>query len=194
MLYKIKRGDTWSKALHLREVMDRTRDRLGTSKLGDVVALTIKAVEAPPTNREQMIAQARWMIDHEPSIHYNQARPIPQYDSRHLPMSLDCSGAYISLCRWAGIDSPTASYTSGSTDTLLAKMRPIAKNAALPGDVVLYHLGADGKHVAMFLEPGSASDPLLFSHGIEAGPLAVRLAKENSYHSSETASFLRLEG
>jgi cell wall-associated NlpC family hydrolase len=72
-------------------------------------------------------------------------------------------------------------------------MRPIKKAEALPGDAVLYHYGADGKHVAMFLEPGTQLDPLLFSHGIEAGPIAVRLSTENRYHAGETVSFLRLE-
>jgi cell wall-associated NlpC family hydrolase len=193
-MFKVKRADgTYTRALTLADVVDRYRDKAGALEVDEELRFIVRKVPAPPTDREQMVAQARALIADEPLIHYSMARPIPQYDRNERPMTLDCSGSYISLCRWAGVPSPTGSYTSGSTDTLLARMRPIKKAEALPGDAVLYHYGADGKHVAMFLEPGTEADPLLFSHGLEAGPIAVRLSVENRYHAGETVTFLRLE-
>jgi hypothetical protein len=148
------------------------------------------AYEAVPKldpKRKAMVEQARWMIAHEPSIHYSTDRPIPQYSKDHLPMTLDCSGAVISLARWAGVKSPSGGYASGSTEQLYEHCPKIDLKDAQPGDLVLYSIASDQKHVSMILE--TRGDPLLFSHGLEAGPQAIRLSLQKKYHAAETVTF-----
>jgi NlpC/P60 family len=152
------------------------------------------AYEAVPKldpKRKAMVEQARWMIAHEPSIHYSVHRPIPQYSKDHLPMTLDCSGSVISLARWAGVKSPSGTgYASGSTEQLYERCPKIDLKDAQPGDLVLYSIGSDQKHVSMILVTGG--DPLLFSHGLEAGPQAIRLSLQKTYHAGETVTFHRM--
>jgi cell wall-associated NlpC family hydrolase len=61
---------------------------------------------------------------------------------------------------------------------LLEHMQAIAADAAQPGDLVVWGL-PPGHHVALVLEPGP--DPLLCSHGQEAGPVAIRFSVESEY-------------
>jgi hypothetical protein len=141
--------------------------------------------------RKAMVEQAQWMIAHEPRIEYAQDRPIPQYSKDHLPMTLDCSSAVISLARWAGVKSPSGTgYASGSTEQLYEHCPKIDLNDAQPADLVLYSIGSDQKHVSMILETGG--DPLLFSHGLDAGPQAIRLSLQKTFHAGETVTFHRM--
>jgi hypothetical protein len=156
---------------------------------------TTRAVRAAPRvdpRRLDMVKYARWMISHEGAMHYSQARPIPRYSYGHLPMSLDCSGSTITLARWAGLPDPSGSgfNGSGNTDTILAHARSINRSELQVGDMVLWAYGSNGQHIAVVIETGD--DPLLESHGMEAGPLAIRLSAEDRYHSSATLHYLSI--
>jgi hypothetical protein len=48
-------------------------------------------------------------------------------------------------------------------------------------------------HVAMVIN-GDRSDPLMFSHGSEIGPLAIRKSEEDEYHVGDWARFLDVSG
>jgi hypothetical protein len=177
---------------------------LDDSKIGEVfrirngqgsIIFSTRAVAAKPAvdpRRLDMVRWARWGIGHQGSIHYSQARPIPQYNKGHLPMTLDCSGSTVTYARWSNIPSPTGSYSGGSTDTILAHCKKIERRELQVGDLCLWAYGSDGKHVAVVIETGP--DPLLASHGMEAGPLAIRLSAEDRYHSSETLHYLSILG
>lgn len=137
------------------------------------------------TIREQIVAVARWGIQHEPEIHYRQSRPIDGlHEARKLPLNTDCSG-FSTLCyAWAGAPDPNGlGYSGGGyTGTLLQNMRRIPKSAVQPGDLVVWG-AAPGHHVALVLEPGP--DPLLASHGQEKGPMAIRFSLEAQYQPSQ---------
>jgi cell wall-associated NlpC family hydrolase len=133
------------------------------------------------TLRDKIVANARWGIANEPQIHYEQLRPIDGlHEPRKLPLRTDCSG-FVTLCyAWAGAPDPNGLGYSGQgyTGTLLEHMQAIAADAAQPGDLVVWGL-PPGHHVALVLEPGP--DPLLCSHGQEAGPVAIRFSVESEY-------------
>jgi len=133
------------------------------------------------TVREQIVANARWGIEHEPDVHYEQLRPIDGIcDARRLPLRTDCSG-FSTLCyAWAGAPDPNglAYDGQGYTGTMLQHMERIPLAAVQPGDLVVWG-PAPGHHVALVVESGV--DPLLCSHGQEKGPLAVRFSDETRY-------------
>jgi cell wall-associated NlpC family hydrolase len=125
------------------------------------------------TNRQRIVAAARWGIANEPRIHYGEARPFPL--ARRLPLTTDCSG-FVTLCYFlAGAPDPNGLGYSGEgwTGTLLRHLVPTDELRA--GDVVVWG-GYPGRHCAIVLEPGD--DPLMCSHGWEGGPLAIRYSDE----------------
>ena len=137
------------------------------------------------TVREQIVAVARWGIQHEPQVHYQQSRPIDGLlEARKLPLHTDCSG-FSTLCyAWSGAPDPNGLNYSGQgyTGTLLQQMRHIPKSAVQPGDLVVW--GAPpGHHVALVLESGA--DPMLASHGQEKGPIAIRFSLESQYQPAQ---------
>ena len=139
-----------------------------------------KQAAGGPALRTKIVALARWGIQNELSIHYQQLRPLDGLNQpQKLPLDTDCSG-FATLCyRWAGASDPNGGNFSGAyTGTMLTHCRHIPKAAAQAGDLVVW--GAyPGHHVALVLEPGS--DPLLCSHGQEKGPLAIRFSTEGAY-------------
>jgi hypothetical protein len=130
--------------------------------------------------RAKIVQFARWGIQNEASIHYEQLRPLDGLNQpEKLPLHTDCSG-FSTLCyRWAGAADPNGGNFAGAyTGTMLTHCRHIPKAAVQPGDLVIW--GAyPGHHVALVLETGS--DPLLCSHGQEKGPCAIRFSVESAY-------------
>lgn len=130
--------------------------------------------------RTKIVAFARWGIQNEPSIHYQQLRPVDGLDhAKKLPLNTDCSG-FATLCyRWAGAPDPNGGNFAGAyTGTMLTHCRHIPASAVQPGDLVVW--GAyPGHHVALVLEAGP--DPLLCSHGQEKGPVAIAFSAESKY-------------
>ena len=125
------------------------------------------------TLRTKIVAAARWGIANEPRIHYGELRPMPL--ARVLPLTTDCSG-FVTLCYYlAGAPDPNGLGYSGQgwTGTLLRHLP--ATDAPRPGDIVVF--GAyPGRHCAIALTGGP--DPLLASHGMERGPVAIRFGAE----------------
>lgn len=149
-----------------------------------LVALLEASAAQSLTVREEIVANARWGIANEPQIHYEQLRPIDGlHEPRKLPLYTDCSG-FSTLCyAWAGAPDPNGLGYSGAgyTGTLLQHMTAIAADAVQPGDLVVWG-PPPGHHVALVLELGP--DPLLCSHGQEAGPLEIRFSVESEYQPS----------
>jgi hypothetical protein len=140
----------------------------------------LKQTAGGPVLRAKIVALARWGIQNELSIHYQQLRPVDGLNQpQKLPLHTDCSG-FATLCyRWAGASDPNGGNFSGAyTGTMLTHCRHIPKTAVQPGDLVVW--GAyPGHHVALVLEAGS--DPLLCSLGQEKGPLEIRFSAESAY-------------
>ena len=132
--------------------------------------------------RTQIVANARWGVAHEPEIHYAKTRPIDGHGHAHkLPLTTDCSGFVTDCYEWAGAPDPNGNGFNGLgfTGTMLAHCRHIPASAVQGGDLVIWGL-PPGEHVALVLEPGR--DPLLASHGQEAGPIAISFSAESAAH------------
>lgn len=189
-------------SLRRRKALDTISRLFGEMHAGDEMRvrdgkdrqiLHIRSVPAIDPRRTEMVRWARWGARHEPQIHYSQVRPYRKYKAGTLPLTLDCSSSSITYAHWAGAPDPSGLGFSGagSTDTLLAHLKHRARIAdAELGDLVLWHDGADGKHVAVVIEPGR--DPLMASHGSESGPILIRFSVEDRYHASETPTALNL--
>jgi len=141
--------------------------------------------------REKIVTAARWGIEHEPEIHYGEIRPIPL--DRRLPLTTDCSG-FVTLCyHLAGAPDPNGYRYSGYgwTGTLLRHLKAIGPVDVRKGDIVVW--GAyPGRHCAIVLE--ADDDPLLCSHGMERGPIAIRFSAECRYQPPTVAWLSGLSG
>jgi NlpC/P60 family len=131
--------------------------------------------------RARIVQLARWGIQNEPQIHYQQLRPVDgMTEPKKLPLYTDCSG-FSTLCyKWAGstVDPNGGNWTGAYTGTMLTHCRHVQKSAVRPGDLVVW--GAHpGHHVALVLEGGA--DPLLCSHGQEKGPFAINFSVESRF-------------
>jgi NlpC/P60 family protein len=131
--------------------------------------------------RAKIVQLARWGIQNEPQIHYQQLRPVDgMTQSKKLPLYTDCSG-FSTLCyKWAGstVDPNGGNWAGAYTGTMLQHCRHIPKSAAKPGDLVVWGV-YPGHHVALVLEAGA--DPLLCSHGQEKGPFAITFSAESKF-------------
>ena len=136
------------------------------------------------TVREKIVTAARWGIEHELEIHYGEIRPIPL--GRRLPLTTDCSG-FVTLCYFlAGAPDPNGNRYSGYgwTGTLLRHLTAIGPVDARKGDIVVWG-SYPGRHCAIVLE--ADDDPLLCSHGMERGPIAIRFSAECRYQPPTVA-------
>lgn len=133
----------------------------------------------------------RLLIAHEPEVHYGQARPMRNIHTVApvFPLTLDCSESVYCLLHWAGLDTAHAGLVggAGNTETLYHSLPHYFNPAeAQCGALVTFAVPTmplGGQHVCMVLEP-DPHDPLLFSHGQERGPLAIRLQVERQYHAA----------
>jgi hypothetical protein len=149
---------------------------------------------ATTAQRQKLVYLAHELIMRQSEIHYAQVRPMRTISKKtpSFPMTMDCSEAVTCLFKWAGLKDPNGrNYDGyGYTGTLLSHLRThyFDPSNALPGALVVFG-GGTGHHVCMVIEHGS--NPLLFSHGQEAGPLAIRLSVEQQYQPAP-ATFLSI--
>jgi hypothetical protein len=149
----------------------------------------------PPESevRQKMLAEMKWGIAHEPQIHYPPGDvrkepntvPLNQWKRHRLPITLDCSEAATAVAYRAGAPDPNGD-TFGKTGllytgTMLAHCKKIRQRDLAVGDYVVYG-PSTGDHVSVVYETGS--DPLLWSHGFEGGPLLIRLSAQRTMHRS----------
>jgi hypothetical protein len=92
-------------------------------------------------------------------------------------LTLDCSQAVTLIAHVAGARDPNGNgfAEDGYTGTLLRGCAPTTRERAKCGDLRVFG-GGTGHHVAMVMTPGS--DPQLFSHGAESGPVAILESRE----------------
>lgn len=154
-------------AARVKAILPGLRKRFGHVR---VVALIIR-----PSQREKIVAWARWGVRNTALIHYREIRPFPL--DRTLPLTTDCSG-FVTLCyRLAGAPDPNGLNYNGNgyTGTLLDHGRPVLPGAVRPGDIIVYGPGT-GDHTAIVVETGF--DPLTVSHGQESEPSFVRVSQD----------------
>lgn len=152
----------------------RVRNRRG-------VRFTGKPIVVAENQRKDAVRWARWMVNAKARIHYSQVRPYHLYSKGYAgQMTLDCSASLANLYKWAGANDPYGNGYNGTGNSYeLHNSASIPRASALPGDSISWN-----GHVVMLLEDGGRADPLLFSHGSEAGPYAYRLSTAVRVHGT----------
>ena len=132
--------------------------------------------------RDAIVREAMWGINHEPSIHYRQSRPIPlkQWKAHKLPLYTDCSGSITGIFYSVGAPDPNGLNYNGQgyTGTMLNHLKRIPRSQLRRGDLVVFGPGT-GHHVCLVIKGGA--DPVLFSHGQERGPFKISLSDETRF-------------
>lgn len=167
----------------------------GTSKMTAIMKWrrAIRQREAASHNgiRDKMVANARWMIANNPSIHYSQGwlRMAGVHLSPHsLPLFTDCSASCTIIAKWSGAPDPNGLGYNGQgyTGTFLTNCIRIPDSAVKRGDFAVFGSGS-GHHVAMALVDGGSQ---LFNHGTETHPIQIAFALE-SYGQSANGHYFR---
>ena len=161
-----------------------------------------RAAAAEAGVRARTVSTMHYLVAENPRVHY------PLHDKRTMTINwiatvaqleqaiakgdftIDCSQAVTLIAHVSGARDPNGgSFRSdGYTGTLVTGCTPITRAQARPGDLRVFG-GGTGHHVCMVMQPGP--DPLLFSHGQENDPIAIRESVEARYQPSGGA-FLRL--
>jgi hypothetical protein len=146
---------------------------------------------ATDAQRSHLLSLMRFLLAHEPQVHYAQIRPMRTVTMPEVVMlaslrrghgiTMDCSEAVTCLCKWARLRDPNGRGYNGTgfTGTLLAHLPHYTNpRSARVGALVVFG-PSTGHHVCMVMAPGD--DPLLWSHGQERGPLRIRLSQERRF-------------
>lgn len=154
---------------------------------------------ASQAQRAHMLTLMDYLLTHERQIHYRQARPMStaHLTEAHLRMilgtgdsiAMDCSEAVTLVCRCAGLHDPNGMHFDGygNSGSMHAQLPHYAEPLAARVGALVTFGPAGSDHVAMVHTRGA--DPLLWSHGAEAGPRVVRYSAERDVHRSP-ATFL----
>lgn len=152
----------------------------------------VSIVEAPPSSEElraRIVEFCRWSIAHQGDWHYAQERPMERLlapgQLKALPRRADCSEHATDAYAYAGAPDPNGQNYNGTgfTGTMLSHCRNVPRLQAKPGDLAVFG-SAPGRHVVVLLEAGNKLDPLVCSHGQEAGPIALHLSSEAAVQPS----------
>lgn len=136
--------------------------------------------------RASIVKFCEWGIQNAARIHYAQVRPIPVPPPGklpRLPLVTDCSGFATLAYRAAGAPDPNGNGYDGTgyTGDMLRHLHRIPRSELQHGDLVCFG-EFPGHHVCLVLQGGP--DPLLFSHGQERGPFAIRLSAEQRFQGA----------
>lgn len=152
---------------------------------------------ATTAQRQELARLMDYTYRHRARIHYLQRRPMRSaaMHSWHLleqkiqspaGVSWDCSEGVTVLCHIAGLEDPNGfGYDGwGNTGTMLHYLEHYSNpRRAKVGALVVFGPGR-GDHVCMVRQPGP--NPLLWSHGMERGPIWIRLEDEKRYQREPT--------
>lgn len=147
---------------------------------------------ATKAQRDHMLSLMKYLLAHEPQIHYAQVRPMRsvRLSEAYLHtllghghgLTMDCSESVTAICKWAGLHDPNGLHYDGQgwTGTILDHLPHYSDpHRAQVGALVVFGPG-HGDHVCMVMQPGA--DPWLWSHGAEGGPRRVRYSVEHAFH------------
>jgi hypothetical protein len=152
--------------------------------------------------RAATVSLMQLLLANNPRVHYPahdvRTRTIHQIATRQQlqteltagRLTIDCSQAVTLIAHVAGAKDPNGGNfkDDGYTGTLLQHCPHIARAQATHGDLCVFG-GGTGHHVTMVMQPGP--DPLLFSHGQENDPIAIRQSVEGRFQPPGV-TFLRL--
>lgn len=148
--------------------------------------------------RDKMVAEQQWALENADGIHYpdppGEAKRFPnetadaleRWHEHHLPITLDCSEYATCIAAGAGAPDPTGTSfgARGSvfTGTMLSHSREIRQHDLKPGDYVVFG-PSTGEHTCVVLSVDDPDDPVLTSHGLDAGPLRTTLSAVTPLHN-----------
>lgn len=156
---------------------------------------------ATKPQRAHLAALMDWLVEHEPLIHYPPhdvrgkldavtflllEQQIANRFGRRDGIQGDCSQTVQHICHMAGLADPCGhDYArAGFTGDLLAHLPHYdSSRAAEVGAIVVFGPGT-GDHAVMVRKPGR--DPIVFSHGQEAGPIFTTLSVQAAAHRAPT--------
>ncbi len=129
------------------------------------------------------------LVHHEPVIHYGQLRPMrTRYittDEKlaaalRVGITMDCSESVTLICHIAGLKDPSGyDYSSGYGN--VASISAHCPHYSNPADAYVGAMVAFGGNAHICMVRARGADPLLFSHGSEAGPYYARLSHLTPY-------------
>jgi hypothetical protein len=162
---------------------------------------------ATQAQRNEIVSIAEYLIGQASTIHYPNpdVRPGGLMSTRTIPslealkqmfgtgraVTMDCSEAVTFVFRLAGLEDPNGLNYNGEgfTGTLLSHLPHYTDiNRAHPGAIVIFGTGT-GDHACIVLEH-DISNPFLFSHGSEIGPLKIQLEDEKRAHEGQPITLL----
>ena len=149
--------------------------------------------------RQEVVKQAHWVLDHGSGWHYEEIRPVPLANIKagRLPVNTDCSGSCIGIYYRAGIARDPSGYGYsgyGNTDSLSHACEHLGSYSSCePGDMVVVTNRADHGtvHVYLVLER-QGSDLKVFSHGGPGAPKTEMLSAVHSYWYGKGYVFIGL--
>lgn len=153
-------------------------------KIGQSLSITRLAPALTP--RQKALRAMRWGLDNTAAIHYRQSRPFKPaaFKNRTLPLYVDCSATVTQIHYAAGWKDPNANAYDGTgyTGTIRAYSPKQSLAECRVGDLIVYGEGT-GKHVVAVYK-AHPTNPTVWSHGQEAGPLLTSHATQLATHGS----------
>ena len=155
---------------------------------------------ATQAQRQHGLHYMKFLLAHEKQVHYpwNDVRTHADDFTFHLTeqavvrllehggsIQFDCSQSTYQIWRAMGLHIPYKG--PGYTGSMLATMRHYENpKVAQIGAACVYGPGT-GHHVSLVYEPDPKhGDPLMFSHGREAGPVLVRWSEQRKQQPAGT--------
>jgi hypothetical protein len=157
-------------------------------------------------DRAAMVSFGEYLIQHNGLIHYAEERPMQLWSeaevktrfSKGESITMDCSWAVTEICYACGLLSPSGpgfGYDGyGNTQTMLNYLPHITDwNEVHAGTIIIFGGPMNLQHAVMVLEP-NGDNPVVFSHGTEAGPVRTTLAYEATGHRGQPIIPLAIAG
>jgi hypothetical protein len=145
--------------------------------------------------RQAMVDNCSWAVSDKAHWNYAEVRPIPRLPARtSSSITTDCSGFVTMMAEWSEMPDPNGLNYNGTgyTGTMLSHLPHIPFDETWRGDLCVFG-GGTGTHVVVLAIGGvREADPMVYSHGFQGGPIALRLSQEKRYHSGEPTTFLRI--
>lgn len=159
-------------------------------------------ISAQQAKRNSLVANAYLLKAHASQVHYIAQRPMHNERDhmvnvlkrfRHgIGIWMDCSESVSFLYYTSGCKDPNGMNFDGwgNSHTMWQHLnhRYTDPNRAHAGALGVY--GPEGNEHVIMIVKHDAHDPLVFSHGQEAGPFIIPLSEESAGHRGQPFTFL----
>lgn len=142
-------------------------------------------IDLTARRRKALAADARALYAIKDRVHYSMTATRMQTVRQKIraawstvkSLTEDCSSSVTGLYWRAGAPDPNGLGYNGQgyTGTLCTHGHPVDPANARPGDLAFYGDHAPWRHVAIVIGRDPAGQPIVFSHGSEAGPYLLPL-------------------